>query len=509
MVQTRYVSDRPLQRLGIGLALLLMAACTSVPFDYPREGSYQEKAATTGSLSQLGEAWLQGQTQRTAVYPLASGTDAYQVRLDIIDRAQATIDAQYFLIKPDAAGVGFSGALLRAADRGVRVRVLLDDIFTTAGDEGLALLSAHENVQVRLFNPLSRQGIATLNYMVDFKRANRRMHNKSLTVDGLVTIIGGRNIAGEYFDMNPKVRFWDFETLSFGGLIPEVSDSFDIFWNHKLSVPMQAFKPKLNNSDLQKVRAELTAWQQAHPLDEFASDGIIQGLLDHRLTPYYAEVHVVSDHPDKLVNPVSPEYQTLAQSLGDLLASAESEILVFSPYFIPSKGMAEELVKLSQRGVNVVILTNSLASTNHVAVHSGYKRYRKTLLQGGVTLVEVSASGGRLDSDAVTTLHTKAILVDREWLFVGSLNVDPRSIEINTEMGLIAHAPELARDLSNAAEKSLRDVAYLVELKPDGSLQWRASTEEGDVIVSKEPESSWWRRFSVGFYGLLPIESQL
>ncbi len=508
-MQKKYASSRPLQRLGIGLALLLITACTSVPFDHPREASYQEKAATTGSLLQLDESWLQGQKEHTAVYPLGNGTDAYQVRLDIINRAQVTIDAQYFLIKPDAAGVGFSGALLRAADRGVRVRVLLDDIFTTAGDEGLALLNAHENIQVRLFNPLSRKGISSLNYLADFKRANRRMHNKSLTVDGLVTIIGGRNIAGEYFEMNPKVDFWDFEVLAFGGLIPEVSDSFDLFWNHKLTVPMEAFKPATNKSDLQEARAEINSWQQAHPVDELVGGGIIQGLLDRRLTPYYAEVHVVSDNPDKLVNPVSREFQTLADSLGDLLASAKSEILVFSPYFIPSKGLAEALVKISQRGVNVVILTNSLASTNHVAVHSGYKRYRKTLLRGGVTLVEVSASGGRADSDVITTLHTKAILVDRQWLFVGSLNVDPRSIEINTEMGLIAHAPELARDLANAAQRSLRGAAYLVELKPDGSLQWRASTVEGDVIVNKEPESSWWRRFSAGFYSLLPIESQL
>ncbi len=508
-MQAKYACYRLSQRLGIGLALLLLAACTSVPFDYPREASYQGKAATTGSLAQLDETWLQGQRQHTAVYPLGSGTDAYQIRLDLINRAQATIDAQYFLIKPDAAGVGFSGALLRAADRGVRVRLLLDDIFTTADDEGLALLNAHDNIQVRLFNPLSRQGFSSLNYLADFKRANRRMHNKSLTVDGLVTVIGGRNIAGEYFEMNPKVDFWDFEVLAFGGVIPEVGDNFDMFWNHALTVPMEAFKPATNSKDLQAMRAELTTWQQAHPRDELASDGIIEGLLDRRLSPYYAEVHAISDHPDKLVNPVSPAFQTVADSLGDLINSADSEVLVFSPYFIPNQGLAEELVTVAQRGVNVVILTNSLASTNHVAVHSGYKRYRKTLLQGGVTLIEVSASGGRKDSDVITTLHTKAILVDRQWLFVGSLNVDPRSIEINTEMGLIAHAPDLASDLADAAEQALRSVAYVVELRPDGSLQWRASMEEGEVIVTKEPESSWWRRFSAGFYGMLPIEDQL
>jgi hypothetical protein len=160
IMQAKNASYRLSQRLGIGLALLLLAACTSVPFDYPREASYQGKAITTGSLAQLDETWLHGQSQHTAVYPLSSGTDAYQIRLDLINRAQATIDAQYFLIKPDAAGVGFSGALLRAADRGVRVRLLLDDIFTTADDEGLALLNTHDNIQVRLFNPLSRQGFS-------------------------------------------------------------------------------------------------------------------------------------------------------------------------------------------------------------------------------------------------------------------------------------------------------------------------------------------------------------
>jgi putative cardiolipin synthase len=493
----------------LALLLLLLAACTSVPFDYPREASYRGERTEHGSLAELSRVWLSDADANTAVYPLGNGSDAYAARLDLIERAQSTIDAQYFLIKPDAAGIGFTGALLRAADRGVRVRLLLDDIFTTADDEGLALLNAHENVQVRLFNPLSRQGVFALNYMVDFSRANRRMHNKSFTVDGHVTIVGGRNIAGEYFEMNPAVDFWDFEILSFGGLIAEVGDSFDDFWNHELSVPMEALKEHLDQEELEGLRQNISGWQRKHPSDEATREGIIAGLLEKRLQPYFAEAHVISDHPDKLVNPVSREFQTLASSLGALMSSADEEVIVFSPYFIPNAGLAERLVELQQSGVRVDILTNSLASTNHVAVHSGYKRYRKRLVEGGVGVFEVSAGAANPGTDITTTLHTKAILFDRRWLFVGSLNVDPRSIDINTEMGLILDAPELTRDLYDAAAATVRKYAYKVALSDKGKVEWRALRDGEIITVKKEPETSWWRRFKAGFYGVLPIEKQL
>lgn len=508
---TRITRDytRFAQRVCLALGLLLLAACTSVPFDYPREESYRGEGTASGSLAELSQIWLADTDSNTAVYPLGKGADAYAVRLDLIERAQSTIDAQYFLIKPDAAGIGFTGALLRAADRGVRVRLLLDDIFTTADDEGLALLNAHENVQVRLFNPLSRQGIFTLNYLVDFSRANRRMHNKSFTVDGHVTIVGGRNIAGEYFEMNPAVDFWDFEILSFGGLIAEVGDSFDDFWNHELSLPMEALKEHLDQDEFEALREHISGWRRTHPSDEATKGGIIEGLLEKSRQPYFAEAHVISDHPDKLVNPVSREFQTLASSLGALIASADEEVIVFSPYFIPSAGMAERLVEVRQSGVRVDILTNSLASTNHVAVHSGYKRYRKRLLEGGVSLFEVSANRANPGTDITTTLHTKAIMFDRRWLFVGSLNVDPRSIDINTEMGLILDAPEFTRDLYEAAADSVRKYAYQVALSDKGRVEWKALSEGEIITLKKEPETNWWRRFKAGFYGVLPIEKQL
>ena len=204
-----------LRASGLGLALLLVSACTSVPFDAPRMESFQHPPTTSGGLAELSAHYIADASEDTGVYEIEDGAEALDIRLELAERAQSTIDAQYFLIKPDAAGIAFTASLLRAADRGVRVRLLLDDVFTTARDEGLAMLNAHPNVHIRLFNPVARGGISSLNFLLDFSRANRRMHNKSFTVDGHVTIIGGRNIAAEYFDMNEDVVFWGFRTLLF------------------------------------------------------------------------------------------------------------------------------------------------------------------------------------------------------------------------------------------------------------------------------------------------------
>ena len=498
------------RKAGLGLVLVVVSACSSVPFDAPRMESFQHPPTSAGKLAELSEHYLAGSGEHTGVYEIEDGTEALDIRLELAERAQATIDAQYFLIKPDAAGIAFSASLLRAADRGVRVRLLLDDVFTTAKDEGLAMLNAHPNVQVRLFNPVARGGISSLNFLLDFSRANRRMHNKSFTVDGHVTIIGGRNIAAEYFDMNEDVHFWDFELFCFGGLIPEVGDSFDDFWNHQLSVPMEALDDRAGQEELEELRASVEEFQRAHPGSEYTdADGLITRLLDGRERAYLAEAHVISDDPDKLLNPVSAEFRKLASSLGDMLAAAETEVWVFSPYFIPHDGLADALVELQRSGVSVNILTNSLAATNHVAVHSGYRRYRKQLVAAGVNLLEVSASGGGLVTDKKTTLHSKAIMVDQRWLFVGSLNVDPRSIDINTEMGLIIDSTELSGELAVEVEKALRVNAYKVVLNEDGKVRWIALRDGEIVNFSKEPESSWWRRFQVGLYSLLPLEKQL
>ena len=273
---------------------------------------------------------------------------------------------------------------------------------------------------------------------------------------------------------------------------------------------MEALDDRTSAEELEAFRSEVQEYQRAHPGSEYTdSDGLITRLMDGRETAYLAEAHVISDDPDKLLNPVSPEFRKLASSLGDMLRAAETEVMVFSPYFIPHDGLAESLAALQQSGISVNILTNSLAATNHVAVHSGYRRYRKQLVAAGVNVMEVSASGGGRVTDRKTTLHTKAIMVDRRWLFVGSLNVDPRSIDINTEMGIIIDSAELSEELATEIQDSLKVNAYKVVINEQGNVRWGALRDGEEVYFSKEPESSWWRRFQVGLYSLLPLERQL
>lgn len=499
-----------IRSLGVAVVVVAVTACSSVPFDYPKQESFQRASSQESPLAQLRQRWLVDSEKATAIYPLPGGADAFDARLDLAARAAATIDAQYFLIKPDRAGAAFTGALLRAADRGVRVRLLIDDVLTTVDDYQLSLLNAHPRVEVRLFNPVSRQGIGALNFLADFGRANRRMHNKSFTVDRQVSIVGGRNIADEYFEMNPEVDFLDYDVIAFGGLIEEIGDSFDQFWNSDLSVPMEAFNEQISADDLNDFRREADEWRRAHPQadkDHAVDQGVVAQLLNGEIRPWFAEARVISDHPAKLLNPISPDFQRVANTLGDLIDAAEEEVIVYSPYFIPFDGIDQYLIDTQARGVNVYIFTNSLAATNHVAAHPHYARYRKRLLEAGVTLFEISANGN-VREGGKTTLHAKAILVDSRWLFAGSLNVDPRSIDINTEMGIILDAPELSAHVAAAVARDV-EYAYRVELAPDGSVQWARGEGEDRVVLKKEPETSWWRRFQSGFYGVLPLEKQL
>ena len=374
--------------------------------------------------------------------------DALGVRLALAERAERTIDAQYFLIKGDRAGALFAGKLLRAADRGVRVRLLLDDVFTTGLDAELSLLDLHPNVEVRLFNPVSRQGLKSLGFLFDFERANRRMHNKSFTVDGAATVVGGRNIAEEYFEIADKVEFADYEVIGFGQVATDVSRTFDLFWNSPQAVPIEAFGYDVSFGDLDDLRATIA--EQV----EGASSGIytravnsklLEDIRERRIAPIPAAARVVTDEPEKLEAPVD-DYarQVLVDALADRVDAAQREAFFVTPYFVPGDVGVAYFSELAARGVRVAIVTNSLASTNHVAVHSGYFYRRQALLEAGVELYEMRAYvGGDRGEVERRTLHGKFVIVDRQTLFVGSLNLDPRSIDLNTEMGMFIESPAI------------------------------------------------------------------
>jgi putative cardiolipin synthase len=505
-------------RLSVTLiALLTLAACASVPLDISKEPSAAIPATADTSLAKSSLSWRSEQPDQNGFYPLSQGLDAFGARLALADSAEVSIDAQYFLMKPDDAGLVFAAKLLEVAERGVRVRLLLDDVFTTVRDSGLALLNAHPNIQVRIFNPVARQGVYAMNYAGNFKLANRRMHNKSFTVDNQVTIVGGRNIAVEYFQLETTGEFMDFDMLTAGPIVREVSQSFDDYWNYELAVPLEALH---DAADREQIEQGWTAVRQAM---EDSGDSIYAAAINtdlmkqfyaDELPPFYADARLIVDEPQKLREEIADEHKIVAAQIRDEMSRAESEIIIWTPYFIPRERGIEFIRELRARGVRVVIVTNSLATNNHTAVHSAYSGYRKDVLKAGVELWEARADAAKITvPDGATeleklTLHTKGILIDRRKVFVGSLNLDPRSIDINTEMGLLIESEEMGGRMSEASLEKIPRIAYRLELDDRGKITWHATIDGEQVVETSEPQASMWRRFSAWVQKIAP-EDQL
>ncbi len=498
------------------IAVTILSGCATVSFDTPKKYSEVMTNTADTSLGRDVARWLHEHNGLSGFYPLSQGMDALGVRLRLAERAESSIDLQYFLMKNDTAGAVLIKSLLKAADRGVRVRFLLDDIFTKTPDRTLLLLNQHEYIEVRVFNPISRSGIWGLNFLTSFKQANRRMHNKSFTVDNQVSVVGGRNIADEYFQLKDDNVFADFDVLAVGPIADEISKSFDRYWNHSHALPIDYFASNKKNEELETVRAEsaegLNAVYDLVYRRAFESH-LLQDLFAGRQPLIPADARVLSDSPDKLINEISDEHMQLANDLREVLLSAEEEVIVITPYYVPRDDGIQLLRNLTDRGIRVVIITNSLASNNHVAVHSGYAKYRKDIIGAGAELFEIRANAGRELSDRKDdpeslTLHTKLFLFDRRYLFVGSLNLDPRSVEINAEMGLLIDSAEFAGAMAVAVEERLAVAAYKVVENERGKLEWHAMIDGEEIIETKEPLTSWWRRFKAWFMKIVP-DSQL
>ena len=493
-------------------ALAMVSGCATVSFDEPKsESTYLTDTAQT-ELGQWSTRWVDSNGGASGFYPLAGGMDALAARLGLAERAEKSIDLQYFLMKGDKAGLVIAKSLLIAADRGVRVRFLLDDIFTSASDRKLVLLNEHPNIEVRLFNPLSRSGITWLNFMSDFGRANRRMHNKSFSVDNAVSIIGGRNIGEEYFDLQDGAVFVDFDVLAFGPIVSEISESFDDFWNHSHALPVEYVAKPNKNESLASYRA--TTGQDLRVLydDVYAGafrNDLLQDIFTESRSLFPASAKVIADSPDKLKAKVGPEHQLLLNELRELFLGAEHELLFVSPYYVPLDSGVQFARDAISRGIEVIMVTNSLASNNHIAVHSGYSKYRREVIRAGMQLYEIRANAGRSmagneEVGEQMTLHTKLFIVDRRYLVVGSPNMDPRSLEINAEKGLIIDSEPLARGIAERIDELLPDIAYRVVENESGKLEWQGRVDGRDVVETTEPLANRWRRFKAWFMKIVP-----
>jgi putative cardiolipin synthase len=468
----------------------------------------------------------------SGVQLLPHGLDALSARLALADTAERCLDVQYYIWRPDNAGRLLAERLVRAADRGVQVRLLLDDIGGSASDEVLLALDTHANIEVRLFNPIANRSFRRLSALFDFQRVNRRMHNKSFTADRLVTIVGGRNVADRYYASGDEPQFADFDVVAAGPAAGDVAAMFDQYWYNPSSIPISAL---IGEPIAPGRRTELYAGLARHvqtitnspDFRVLAGDDMGVRIRRHELDLLWGQTRLVCDRPEKITTDPKDTSTHLLPELRAVVGDPRSELLIVSPYFVPGSKGVDYFRSLRKRGVRVIVLSNSLAANDVAGVHAGYRRYRKALLLAGVEMWEIKPDAQvratardddrqRESFSSSSSLHAKAFVYDRQTLFVGSLNLDPRSVSLNTEIGLVVQIPELAAATVNRLEAKLAENAYRLEFVPGpgpckecGSIVWHSQENGREVDYTHEPHASFSRRLLVGLLSLLPIESQL
>ncbi|WP_370890675.1 phospholipase D family protein [Janibacter sp. GXQ6167] len=485
----------------------------------PPADSYANTTDTT-----LGRAVAEGRPQDadpglSGIYTLADGRDAFVARAMLVDTAERTIDVQYYIWHDDTAGRLLLQGLRRAADRGVRIRLLLDDNNTAGLDPILRGLDAHATIEVRLFNPFMHRRARPVDFVTDFGRTNRRMHNKSFTVDHQATIVGGRNMGDEYFDAGQGTMFADLDVLAVGPVVEEVSEDFERYWTSASTYPAASI---LRPGPSEDVGTEPSTDPDTQTyLHALSHSTLWQHLQSGRLAFTWAPTRVVSDDPAKGLGRAAKK-NLVVTPLGAELDQARQSALIVSPYFVPTRQGVRTLVGLVRRGAHVSVLTNALSATDVAAVHAGYIPYREALLRGGVELYEMKrdatvveppggghllGSGGRLSSGG-SSLHAKTFAVDGRVLFVGSFNMDPRSARLNTEMGVLIDSPELAGELAIAKAESAGTLSYHVTLGADG-LVWTSEEDGQTVRYTSDPHTHWIQRAGVRVLSWLPIDGLL
>jgi len=501
-------------------ALAIGAGCASIDFDYPKSESFVLTDTGDTYLGRGVADYVSAHPEgESGFYPVYNGVDSLALRLLMAERAERSIDAQYFLIHNDLVGNVFINALLKAANRGVRIRLLVDDIQVKGYDAGLATLDSHENFEVRIFNPFAHRSARALD-APSMSRLSRRMHNKSFTVDNQMTLIGGRNIADEYFDASPGEKFGDLDVLAIGPVVPEVSNMFDTYWNHRAAMPMPALAAVPDNAEeaLATLGEAVSKSLEEVEASRYA-DAVRSSVLDYVQTDAsafsWAEYELVFDSPDKAIPAESETAASITTQLRNSIVDVKEEIFVVTPYFVLRKDDFEGFRELRNKNIEITVLTNSLASNNHTVSHSGYAAIRKDMLEMGVNLYEVRASASVPGDesagvqDAKVTLHAKAFAVDRKKKFIGSFNWNQRSANLDTELGAIIHSPEIASQMVERVTAALPTASFEVYMNEKGQLRWKGHENGQEVIIENEPQTSFWHRFNAGFLRMMPIKSQL
>jgi putative cardiolipin synthase len=479
-------------------------------------------------LGQLTTVQTEDHPNESAVVLLDTGREAFISRITLADAAEASLDAQYYIWNADMTGRLLADRLLRAAERGVRVRLLLDDYGVGNKDNALIVLDNHPQIEVRVYNPF-REGFRSglrkwTSLAAGFSRLNRRMHSKTFIVDNSLAIVGGRNIGDEYFDARPDMNHRDRELLAAGPVVATVGKQFDEMWNSEWAIPISALVSfELSQDEVQNkylVLAEYAGDEKNHPYPLPEGREQRQQLIDNWLeVATWAPAEFVYN-PPVITGGDEANGTVIADYLIELLKDAESEILVESAYFIISDELLQRIDPLLEKKIRIRALTNSLATTDVWTIHAGYTRNRKAIIQHGIGLYEFrpdAASCRRLVenqqlecADFEFSLHAKSVVFDRKIVYVGSFNLNPRSRYLNTETALIVHSPEMAERIARDIEENMQpENSWHVVLNDDGNLEWHARTEGQDSVETHEPETGVWLRFKSSIFSLFPVEKYL
>ena len=533
-----------LARCLAGLLLLLLAAGIGIRLFYPlppldpRPASRHPDNTRDTPLGRGTAALMEGHPDLSGVHMLGDGRDAFAARILLARAATRTLDIQYYIWHGDISGTLMLEAVRQAADRGVRVRMLLDDNGIGGLDATLAALARHPGVEIRLFNPFILRRPKMLGYLADFPRLNRRMHNKSFTADNQATIIGGRNIGDEYFGARQEGLFADLDVLAIGPVVDAVSHDFDRYWDSQSAYPADRILAPVPESELARLAKQASILERERAAQDYVSAvrslPFIEQVMSGSLALEWAHVQMISDDPAKTIGKARKD-ALLAPALARIIGHPRKEVRLISGYFVPTEAGVDGFAALSAQGRDVAIFTNAFEATDVWIVHAGYAERRKALLRSGVRLFEMrrpqqdgvsgrrkfinTGSGSRGGNSGGTegpvlrssnaTLHAKTFAIDREKLCIGSFNFDPRSLHLNTELMFVIESPALAAGVSDAFAGHVPQIAYEVILTKDGKLNWREQGPAREKLHTTEPGTTRLQRLAIAILSRMPIEWML
>lgn len=488
-------------RLGVlaAAAVLILTGCVGLPQHVQKYASTSLLRPETTTLGRIvARADVGGHL--SGIRLLIAGDDALASLIALADRAERTLDLQYYLIHQDDSSRLLLHHVRLAAERGVRVRLLVDDLNTAGEDRRFMHLGALANIEVRVFNPFPGGRLALWTRFVasasDIPRINHRMHNKLFVADNSLAITGGRNIGDQYFTRDSHSNFIDLDVLAAGAIVPQLSATFDAFWNSKYAYPIAS------------LAAPVGAETVSQALEERAITGDaawLSGELDaDDLQLTWVPATVLADGPAKIASDVSPGVEvTIANNVATLMRSAKREVIVISPYFVPGDAGVALMRELVARGVHIRVLTNSLASTDSPLVHNGYARYRTELLKIGVELSEVRPKLGQKRlrfhpfKSSNASLHAKALVIDQKTVFIGSLNMDARSARTNSEMGLVMRSAEIAGQVTSLLDDISTEGSYRLTLDANDRIVWSSGEGDEQDVWHSDPETTRLQRLTL------------